>query len=187
MSVKNILQNFYPQTKHQWNVVVMVQHFQIFHARSNTDLIQPHLLAWITLSKLKKGKVAYLCIVSSNAYSKITSSRFLGHWVPVLNYHIVIQKMYFPKRDRVDFKNRMLFMLPLERKIIKITPLRNTIACQLQTTRLILRCKPLINVSKIVISKSRLSKHYYSVISCQSDEILNGWKINKIRSSANRA
>lgn len=167
----------------------MVQHFQIFHARSNTDLIQPHLLAWITLhvSKLKKGKVSYLCIVSSNAYSKITSSRFLGHWVPVLNYHIVIQKMYFPKRDRVDFKNRMLFMLPLERKIIKITPLRNTIACQLQTTRLILRCKPLINVSKIVISKSRLSKHYCSVISCQSDEILNGWKINKIRSSANRA
>lgn len=141
MSVKNILQNFYPQTRHQWNVVVMVQHFQIFHARSNTGLIQPHLLAWITLSKLKKGKVAYLCIVSSNAYSKITSSRFLGHWVPVLNYHIVIQKMYFPKRDRVDFKNRMLFMLPLERKIIKITPLRNTIACQLQTTRVILRCK----------------------------------------------
>ena len=139
-----------------------------------SDLIQPHLLTWITLSKLKKGKVAYLWIVSSNAYSKITSSRFLGHGVPVLNYHIVIQKMYFHKRDRVDFKNRVLFMLPLERKIIKITPLRNTIACQLQTTRVILRCKPLINVSKIVISKSRLSKHYCSVISCQNDEILNG-------------
>lgn len=146
MSVKNILQNFHPQTKNQWNVVVRVQHFQIFHARSNTDLIQPHLLTWKTLSKLKREKVAYLYIVSSNAHSKITSSRFLSHWVPVLNYHIAIQKMYFPKRDRIDFKSRVLFMLPLERKIIKITPLRNTIACQLQTTRVILRCKPLINL-----------------------------------------
>lgn len=151
MSVKNILQNFYPQTKRQWNVVVMVQHFQIFHARSNTDLIQPHLLTWITFSKLKKGKVAYLRIVSSDAYSKITSSRFLGHWVRILNYHIVIQKMYFLKRGLVDFKNRVLFMLPLERKIIKISPLRNTIACQSknEVRRVILRCKPLINVSKL--------------------------------------
>lgn len=173
MSVKNILQNFYPQTKRQWNVVVMVQHFQIFHARSNTDLIQPHLPTWITLSKLKKGKVAYLRIVSSNAYSKITSSRFLGHWVRILNYHIVIQKMYFLKRCLVDFKNRVLFMLPLERKIIKISPLRNTIACQLQTTRVTLRCKPLINVSKIVISKSRLSKHYCSMLELMLDILMS--------------